>query len=126
MKEKGSWVKDLSLSPEDDALATRMDAGENVDLEILSKRDHFKYSVEPYGLSDIAKNPEAYQKLFDDIDAAIKKNILEWGEKTGSDRIIIRPRKVRLGGSDTLQCKRCTRLNAPYCDYCCFCGAKFH
>jgi hypothetical protein len=126
-KEKSqSWVQDLNLSPEDHALALRVEAGDSIEWEIKNK-DSWKgrYSIDPWPLREISKDPDAYQKLLNDIDSAIRKNILEWHGGEISTQPRVKTRKVVLGGFESKQCSACLSLNPPYIKYCGNCGAHF-
>ncbi|MGB7992810.1 hypothetical protein [Methanoregula sp.] len=120
-----TWLKSLNLSQEDNILGLRLESGENIEREIKVKDNWIRYSIEPFGLRDLSKDPDSYQKLINDIDAVIRKNILEWNGKKGSTSPRIRSRKVVLGGFTSRQCSRCLSLNPPYVKYCANCGARF-
>jgi hypothetical protein len=126
-KEKPqSWVEDAPLSPEDHALAQRVEAGDSVEWEIKTKDSwRGRYSIDPWPLRGISTDPDAYQKMLNDIDSAIRKNILEWHEGKASTRPRVRTRKVVLGGFESKQCSSCLSLNPPYTKYCVTCGAHF-
>ena len=72
-----TWLKSLKLSEGDYARGLRLEAGEGMEREIGAKSNPIMYFIDPYGLSDLSNDPDSYQKLIDDIDATIKKNIAE-------------------------------------------------
>ena len=111
-----TWLKSLNLSQEDNILGLRLESGENIEREIKVKDNWIRYSIEPFGLRDLSKDPDSYQKLINDIDAVIRKNILEWNGKKGSTSPRIRSRKVVLGGFTSRQCSRCLSLESTLCE----------
>jgi len=119
------WLESLELSESDKNLGKRMQSGEIISDDGAIGGNSFYPTVDPFVLRKISEDPDAYQKLICDIDAVIKKNILDWhGEKEYvSPRF--RPRTVILGGFKSLQCSRCLSLNPPYGKYCMNCGARF-
>lgn len=112
------FLESLELSKSDEDLGRRIQAG------ALGSNSLYP-TVDPIVLREISEDPGSYKKLISDIDAVIKKNILDWhGEKKYvSPRF--RPRIVTLGGFKSLQCSRCHSLNPPYAKYCMNCGARF-
>ncbi|AGB02404.1 hypothetical protein Metfor_1365 [Methanoregula formicica SMSP] len=121
-----SILEESELSQEDRDLGSRLQAGENVEWEIRAKDPHNRrYSIDPWPLVDLSENPDCYQKMMNDIDAAIKKNILEWSQNKPSTQPRTRSRKVVLGGNPYKQCSSCLSLNFVYVKFCQNCGAHF-
>lgn len=125
-----SILDEPHVSPEDRLLGQRLETGENVEYEIRAREKHDwkrgrQYSIDPWPLIDLSQDPDCYQKLLIDIDAAIKKNILEWSENKRSTQPRVSARKVVLGGCPYRQCSSCLGLNPAYTKYCVTCGAHF-